>query len=101
MARVHGGPRRRGQEASWRLPGAWHMGTRACWCSPAVVKGGEPDEAMSEGCSPKHERRWRGGATTKKTVGGVSSLRGQRKARGSSGAKGRGAVRAGGARGFI
>jgi hypothetical protein len=36
--------------------------------------GGEPDEVVLEGCSPEHEQRWRGGATAKKTSGGLSSL---------------------------
>jgi hypothetical protein len=49
---------------------------------------GEPDEAVPEGFSPEHERQRRGGAMAKKTGGGLSSLRGRRKARGSEGERG-------------
>jgi hypothetical protein len=49
---------------------------RAHRWSPAVVEGGEPDEAVPEGCSPEHERRRRGGAMAMKTGGGLSSLQG-------------------------
>jgi hypothetical protein len=66
-----------------------------------VAEGGEPDVVVPEGCSPEHERRRRGSATVKKTDSGLSSLQGRRKARGSSGVRGRGTVRVGGAQGFI
>jgi hypothetical protein len=55
----------------------------ACRCLASVQRVGEPNEAVPEGCSLEHERRRRGGAMAKKTGGGLSSLRGRRKARGS------------------
>jgi hypothetical protein len=67
----------------------WCAGARAHRFLLAVV---EEDEAVTEGCSPEHERRQRGGATEEKIGGSLSS------ARGSSGERGKGAVRAGGAR---
>jgi hypothetical protein len=45
----------------------------------------EPGKAVPEGCSLKHKWWRRGGATEVKDGGGLSSVRGQRKARGSSG----------------
>jgi hypothetical protein len=70
-------------------------GTRARRCSLAVV---EEDEPVPEGCLPEHERRQRGGATEAKNDGGLSSSQGRRKARGSSRERGKGVVRAWGAR---
>jgi hypothetical protein len=43
-----------------RLAGTQRMGARARWCSPVAVEDDEPDEVVSEGCSPEHERRRRG-----------------------------------------
>jgi hypothetical protein len=40
-----------------RLDGAWRVGARACWCSPAAAEEDEPDEALSEGCSSAERRR--------------------------------------------
>jgi hypothetical protein len=68
------------KRAQRRLADARCASARAHQCSPAAVESGEPDEAVLEGCSLEHERRQRSGATTKKTGGGLSSLRGQRKA---------------------
>jgi hypothetical protein len=82
VARVHGGLRQHGQEGT-AVP-CRRAGFRARRCSPVVVEGGEPDKAVSEGCSPEHERQWRGVAMVKKTDDGLSLLRGRRKARGSS-----------------
>jgi hypothetical protein len=49
---------------------------------------GKLDEVVSEGFPPEQERRWRGGATAKKTGSGLNSLRRQRKAQGSEGERG-------------
>jgi hypothetical protein len=78
------GPRRRRQEgavAPWR-----RTRIRARQYSPAMV---EEDEAVPEGCSPEHERRWRGGVTEAKNDDDLSSAWGQRKARGSLGERGK------------
>jgi hypothetical protein len=64
------------KRARRHLANAWRAGARACWCSPAKVEEDEPDEAVLEGCSPQHERRWRGGVTEAKNGGGLSSARG-------------------------
>jgi hypothetical protein len=62
---------------AWRcLAGARRMGARAYRCSPAVVEEDESDGVVSEGCSPKHERRRRCGATEARNGGGLSSARG-------------------------
>jgi hypothetical protein len=42
---------------------------------PAAVEEDETDEAVLEGCSPEHERRWRGRATEVENNGGLSSAR--------------------------
>jgi hypothetical protein len=68
------------------IVGAQRMGARAHRCSLAVV---EEDEAVSEGCSSEHERRRRGGAMEPKNGGGLSSMRERRKARRSSGERGK------------
>jgi hypothetical protein len=70
---------------------------RACRCSPAAVEEDEPDEAVPAGCSLEHERRQRADATEAKNGGGLSSARVRRKARGSSGERGK---RGGEGRGF-
>jgi hypothetical protein len=57
--------------------------------SPVTVEEDEPDGAVPEGCSPEHERRRRGSAAEAKNGGGLSSMRGQRKARGRWGEKGK------------
>jgi hypothetical protein len=75
------------------LVGARRVGAIAHRWLLAAGEGAELYEAVLEGCSPKHERWRRGGAMAKKTGGGLSSLQGRRKARGSSGVRGRGAVR--------
>jgi hypothetical protein len=49
------------------------------------VEEDEPDEAVPEGCSQEHERWQRGGVMEAKNGDSLSSARGQRKARGSSG----------------
>jgi hypothetical protein len=67
-------------------------------CSSAAVEEDEPDEAVPEGCSQEHERLRRGDATEAKNNDGLSSAWGRRKARGSSGERGKGMVRAEGAR---
>jgi hypothetical protein len=79
------------------LAGAWHAGARAHQCSLSSVEEDEPDEAVPEGCSPEHEWRWRGGAMEAKNGGGLSMARGRRKARRSSGERGK---RGGEGRGF-
>jgi hypothetical protein len=86
MAQVHGGPSRRGQEGA--AAPCWRVCARAHRCSLAVVERCEPDEAVPEGCSLEHEWRQRGGVMVKKTGSGLSSLRGQRKVRGSKGERG-------------
>jgi hypothetical protein len=55
------------------------VGGRARRCLPAVAEEDKPDEAVLEGCSPKHERRRRGGVTEVKNGGDLSSTQGQRK----------------------
>jgi hypothetical protein len=62
------------------LAGAWRAGARAHWCSPATVEADELDEVVPEGCSLEHERRRRGDTTEVKNGGGLSSMRGRRKA---------------------
>jgi hypothetical protein len=59
-------------------------------------RGGRADEAVLEGCSQEHVPWRRRGAMEAKIRGGLSSTRVRRKARGSSGERGKGAVRAGG-----
>jgi hypothetical protein len=71
------------------LVGAWHVGAGASRCSSAVVEEDESDVAVPEGCSPEHERRRRGSATEEKNGGSLSSSRGRRKERGTSGEKGK------------
>jgi hypothetical protein len=78
-----------------RRTGAWSHR-----CSPTAEEEDEPDEAVPEGCSLEHEQRWRFIAMEMKIGGSLSSARGRRKARGSSGEWGNGAVRAGGAHRF-
>jgi hypothetical protein len=46
----------------------------------ATMEEDEPDGAVPEWCSPKHERRQRGSAADVKNGGGLSSARGRRKA---------------------
>jgi hypothetical protein len=65
------------------------VGARARRSLPMVVEEDEPDEAVPLGCSSEHERRRRGGVTEAKNGGGLSSTRGRRKARGSSGERGK------------
>jgi hypothetical protein len=60
--------------------------TRGRRCSPMVV---EEDEAVPKGCSLEHEQRRRGDAMEAKNGDGLSSARGRRKARGSSGERGK------------
>jgi hypothetical protein len=70
-ARVHHGPRWRGQEgtaAPW-----WSAGARAHRCSPAAVEEDELNEAVPEGCSPEHERWRRGSVTEAKNGSSLSS----------------------------
>jgi hypothetical protein len=75
------------KRARRHLASAQRVGARPHRCSSVAVEGGEPDEAVREGCSSEHKRRQKGGVTPKKTGGGLSSLRGLRKARGTSGAR--------------
>jgi hypothetical protein len=82
--------------AWWHLAVARRAGSRARRCSLAMVEEDEMDEAVLEGCSLEHERRQRAVATEVKNGGGLSSARGRR--RGSSGERGKGVVRAKGAR---
>jgi hypothetical protein len=66
---------------AWRrLAGVRHVGARDRRCSLVAMEEDEPDEAVAEGYSPKHERRWRGGMMKGKNGGGLSSARGRRKA---------------------
>jgi hypothetical protein len=67
------------------LADALCAGTRAHRCSPATVEEDELDEAVSERCSPEHERWRRGSMMDAKNGGGLSSARGRRKERRSSG----------------
>jgi hypothetical protein len=64
-------------------------GARAHWCSLAVAEEDELDEVVPEGCSPEHELQRRGGAMEAKNGGGLSLPRGRRKARCSSGERGK------------
>jgi hypothetical protein len=68
------------------LGGARRAGARARRCSLTAV---EEDEAVLEGCSPEHEQRQRGSAIEAKNGDGLSLVRGRRKARGSSGERGK------------
>jgi hypothetical protein len=77
------------KRAQWRLAGVRCVGARAHWCSPVAAKEDELDKAALEGCSPKHERQQRGGVTEVKNDGYLSSARGRRKVRGSSGERGK------------
>jgi hypothetical protein len=63
------------------LAGMWHAGARARWCRSVMAEEDEPDEPVSEGCSPEHEQRWRGRASAKKTGGKSSSSGEWRRAR--------------------
>jgi hypothetical protein len=56
------------------------------------------DKAVPEGCSLEHKRWQRGGTMEAKVSGSLSLARGRRKAQGSSGERGKGVVRVGGAR---
>jgi hypothetical protein len=56
--------------------------------SPVEAGEEEGDEVGQRGCSPEHGRWQRGTATVMKSGGGLSSMREQRRARGSSGEKG-------------
>jgi hypothetical protein len=41
-----------------------------------VAEEDEPGEVVPEGCSPKHERWWRGSAMEAKNGGSLTSARG-------------------------
>jgi hypothetical protein len=77
------------KRARWHLDSARRTGARSHQCSPVAVEEGEPDEAVSEGCSLEHERWRRGSAMAKKTGSGLSSQQERRKAQGCSGARGK------------
>jgi hypothetical protein len=64
------------KRVGWCHVGVWRAGARAHRWSPVAVDGGEPDEAVMEGCSLEHGRRWRGYVMVKKTSSGLSSVRG-------------------------
>jgi hypothetical protein len=92
MDRVHGAMDRgqsrstvdRGQRAWRRLTGVRHAGAGAHWCSPVMEGEDEPVEAVLGRCSLVTEEWQRGGAPEAMNGGGLSSLRGRRRARRSS-----------------
>jgi hypothetical protein len=75
--RVHDGPREVWTLGAACLADMRNAGARAHRSSPVVAKGDEGDEAVPEGCSPEHERRWRGGAMVVECSGGSFTSREQ------------------------
>jgi hypothetical protein len=71
-------------------------GARAHWSSQVVARDEDGDETKPRGCSPKQGQWRRGGVTTAKNGGSVSSTRGPRSARETSKARGGAAICSGG-----
>jgi hypothetical protein len=71
------------------------MATLEHGSSPAGAQQREGNMGIPAWASPGLEWRWRGGTVEVTNGGGLSSERGQQKARGSSRERGKGAVRAG------
>jgi hypothetical protein len=69
----------------------WHTSARGHRCSPVVAEEDEQDEAVPKGCSPEHQRRWRGDVTMAKSDGDLISAQERRRARERSRARGKGA----------
>jgi hypothetical protein len=89
-ARVHGGPRRCGQDGA--AAPFQRTGARARWCSPAAAEEDKLGVVVQEGRSPEYELRWRarheGGKEWRRVELGMRAKEGAREL-GRVGKKGR------------